>query len=736
MRMNWFYRMILSYTPIFFVVISSMIFIFFLVLNHASQNKFIETNQAILKRMVYHLDANFMLIERNVASELLGESDFQRFFSALDRTAYDDYVLQEKLISLKSSLPFQNTIYIYNEAEKRIISDMGTYLLESFGDREFLLSNLHADSFDSWHDPRSLTYLEGDDPWQVVSLMKVYRDGNDVKGAMVVNVYQESFLEYMNHFNEWDSNAVRMVDPNDAQIEFEPHQIVVKSEYTGWSFVSEGAARGYSTLSFFSSAWMIILAAIIVLALIGFVIVTHIHYRPIQSIMEKVGYVTNRKNEELGIKATKNNEFAFIEAAFDQLLKRSLDYENIHKEENLLRQQRLFHDLIMGHQVYTDEQFKRELAELNLPHEYDRLGVIVVEIDNYARFTEKYKRTDQHLLKFIVEHAFVELGQQNNTFVWRVWIEPHRIAFVMQHKAGDQNSNRPIKEYAKQFQKWINENLELTVTIGVGKDAHSIETIADSFRNAVDNVGLKTIFGINTIIDNHKSSGQKSLNSFAYLKALEHAVHAFKLNEKGWREKLAFIFNELRKMHFVKRDIAVFMNSFVLEMDSSLSSLSSNIQNIWKTDYQQRFSELSLTVETLDELEVKLIQTMTELEQKMEEERQARNHSIALKAKQYIDEHYADPDLSLTRVSDHLGLPPSVLSQLFKEAMGEKFIDYVLKVRMLKAKQLLVETDAPIQVIAEQVGYPNVISFYRAFKKVQDIPPGEYRNMFRTDVND
>ncbi len=198
MRMNWFYRMILSYTPIFFVVISSMIFIFFLVLNHASQNKYIETNQAILKRMVYHLDANFMLIERNVASELLGESDFQRFFSALDRTAYDDYVLQEKLISLKSSLPFQNTIYIYNEAEKRIISDMGTYLLESFGDREFLLSNLHADSFDSWHDPRSLTYLEGDDPWQVVSLMKVYRDGNDVKGAMVVNVYQESFLEYMN----------------------------------------------------------------------------------------------------------------------------------------------------------------------------------------------------------------------------------------------------------------------------------------------------------------------------------------------------------------------------------------------------------------------------------------------------------------------------------------------------------------------------------------------------------
>ncbi|WP_232510138.1 helix-turn-helix domain-containing protein [Paenibacillus crassostreae] len=50
---------------------------------------------------------------------------------------------------------------------------------------------------------------------------------------------------------------------------------------------------------------------------------------------------------------------------------------------------------------------------------------------------------------------------------------------------------------------------------------------------------------------------------------------------------------------------------------------------------------------------------------------------------------------------------------------------------MEHAKHLLKETDNSIQSIAEQIGYLNVISFYRVFKKVQDVPPGEYRNMYR-----
>ncbi|MGG6311950.1 helix-turn-helix domain-containing protein [Paenibacillus macerans] len=739
MKMNWYYRTILSYAPILFIIISSMIFIIFLVLNNASERKYIETNQAILDRMVFNTDANLMLIERNVVSELLMDSEIQDNFSNRSKDAFDDYLLQKKMIELSSTLPFSNTIYLYNVAEQQIISDLGAYSLGSFGDAEFLISNFGKGESEGWHNPRLFGYLAPEDKQKAVSLVKFAYAGDEIRGALVVNVYQYSFMEYLNSFAESGYNSVRLLDGQLDQgdilsnAETGSDTIIVQSDYTGWNFVSDGVNdKGYNMLSLISSVWMVIFVILIVLALLGFTIITHMHYKPIQSIMEKVGQFSYRKSGELGIKGA-NNEFTFIEMALDHLLKRSLDYDNLHKEDSLLRQQRLFHDLLAGHLTLTDEEFKQQLADLNLPDPYGRLGVIVVEIDHYASFTEKYKVKDQHLLKFIIESAFRDLGQNHQLFVWHAWMEPHRIAFVVHDTATDQLSNKAVAVCAEEFQKWIHQHLELTITIGIGADSDSIETIADSYRNAHDNVELKMIFGTHTLIDNRKSAGQLSLDNYAYLQALDHAAQSFRMNESDWREKLTQIFSELRKMRFRKQDMAVFANSFVKQMDKAVMALSSNIQAIWKKDYRLRFTHLHETVETLDELEEQFMSSLVMFEVSVDEDRQARrHHSMAMQAKSYIDAHYADPGLSLSRVSDYLRIQPSALSLLFKEELGEKFVDYVIKIRMQHAKQLLMETEDSIQSIAEQIGYQNVNSFYRVFKKFQDIPPGEYRMTCRT----
>jgi two-component system, response regulator YesN len=736
MKMNWYYRMILSYAPILFVIISSMIFIFFLLLNHASEKKYIETNQAILDRMVYNIDANLMLIERNVVSRMLTDNLIQDYFSDRQKNAYDYYELQKRLIELSSSLPFSNTIYLYNEADGRVISDMASYSPGSFGDSGFLMASYAKDDAGGWHDPREFALAAMDEQKQkVISLMKLYRTGNETRGALVVNVYEHALLEYLNTLNDNAFASIRLLDADPARSGSmsDAAMIMVQSEYTGWSFVSEGVDdQEYNALSLFSSAWMIILVVIIALALLGFTVVTHLHYKPIQSIVDKVSHYSNRKSEQLGIKGA-NNEFTFIEMALDHLLKRSLDYESLHKEDSLLRQQRLYHELLAGHLSLSDEEFKMKLVELELPDRYDRLGVIVADIDHYANFIAHYKVKDQHLLKFVLESAFRDLGQNNNAYVWSVWMEPYRIAFVVHHLSSDQRSNKPVIEYAEEFHRWINQNLKLTVTIGVGADSNSIATISDSYRNALDNLALKTVFGTNAIIDNRRSAAKLSLDNYAYLQALDSAAQSFRMNESEWREKLTMIFSRLKQMRIMKPDLSAFVNSCILQMDKATTALSANIQAIWRQDYQQRIADLIDKVETVEELEEQLMSIMTMFEACVDEDRRARrHHSIALQAKSYIDTHYADPSLSLSKVSDYLKLQPSALSQLFKAELGEKFIDYVLKVRMQHAKQLLIDTDDSIQSIAEQIGYLNVISFYRAFKKVQDYPPGEYRNMYRT----
>lgn len=97
------------------------------------------------------------------------------------------------------------------------------------------------------------------------------------------------------------------------------------------------------------------------------------------------------------------------------------------------------------------------------------------------------------------------------------------------------------------------------------------------------------------------------------------------------------------------------------------------------------------------------------------------------KAKKYIDDHLTDPNLSLKKISHDFCMNPVQFSRMFKDGAGEKFIDYVTRLRIELSKHKLdISTDS-IQDIAEQVGYTHVVSFIRAFKKSTEVTPGHYR---------
>ncbi len=94
--------------------------------------------------------------------------------------------------------------------------------------------------------------------------------------------------------------------------------------------------------------------------------------------------------------------------------------------------------------------------------------------------------------------------------------------------------------------------------------------------------------------------------------------------------------------------------------------------------------------------------------------------------KEYIEKHYRE-DITLELVADKLDITGGYLSTYFKDKTGENFLDYVHEVRIRRACELLLSTDARIQDIAEQVGYNNLNSFNRTFKKSTGQTPREYR---------
>jgi two-component system response regulator YesN len=114
----------------------------------------------------------------------------------------------------------------------------------------------------------------------------------------------------------------------------------------------------------------------------------------------------------------------------------------------------------------------------------------------------------------------------------------------------------------------------------------------------------------------------------------------------------------------------------------------------------------------------------------VEQIRQMRNwgqHQGIRKAIEYIETHYANEYLSLSHAANEAGMSDSYFSRCFKEELGLSFIDYMIKLRMEKAKELLQAADSKTYEVAYAVGYSDYPHFSKSFKKYSGLSPNEYK---------
>lgn len=145
-----------------------------------------------------------------------------------------------------------------------------------------------------------------------------------------------------------------------------------------------------------------------------------------------------------------------------------------------------------------------------------------------------------------------------------------------------------------------------------------------------------------------------------------------------------------------------------------------------KYDYFRSINEAQSSTETVDIL-------MTFIEQVNKCLKSEKNQPTNLNMKkllQYIEDHYAEP-LSLAGVAEHFHFNPSYLSSYFSTHNKEGFIEYLNKVRIEKASQLLLKDTAPISEISGMVGYSDHSYFCKVFKKVHGMSPSKFRRKKR-----
>ena len=92
----------------------------------------------------------------------------------------------------------------------------------------------------------------------------------------------------------------------------------------------------------------------------------------------------------------------------------------------------------------------------------------------------------------------------------------------------------------------------------------------------------------------------------------------------------------------------------------------------------------------------------------------------------YINENYMN-EITLDKISKNMYLSPAYISKIFKEEIGESPINYLIKVRLAKALELLEGGNMTVKSIAKSVGYDDAYHFSKLFKKYYNTPPSKIR---------
>lgn len=103
-------------------------------------------------------------------------------------------------------------------------------------------------------------------------------------------------------------------------------------------------------------------------------------------------------------------------------------------------------------------------------------------------------------------------------------------------------------------------------------------------------------------------------------------------------------------------------------------------------------------------------------------------------AMRLIDDNLAAP-LTLAGIARALGTYEKKLSQAFRQHAGFTVFAYLAEARMMRGRQLLVDTDMSVQQIAEQIGFRSAANFATAFREHADATPTAYRQSVRQAAN-
>lgn len=277
---------------------------------------------------------------------------------------------------------------------------------------------------------------------------------------------------------------------------------------------------------------------------------------------------------------------------------------------------------------------------------------------------------------------------------------------------------------AEQARYAVEKYLRSSVSIGVGRMCQLRSELRQSYQEACSALEYRFLYGRGRVLSNQDVEYGKQGERAGYNVFEKKLIAALKTGKADLvSEELEEGFNQLRRAASPPRRCYASAHRLLVVLMNMVTDAGFDDEELFGED---PFSQIP-PIQTIDDLQNWLDFNCRRVIAFLSEQRAGLSAWQVQQATAYIEQHFSDPELALGQVCQHVYLSASYFSALFKQHTGSTFVEYVTRLRIGKAKELLALTCLKSYHIASRVGYADPQYFSVIFKRMTGFTPKEYR---------
>lgn len=427
--------------------------------------------------------------------------------------------------------------------------------------------------------------------------------------------------------------------------------------------------------------------------------------RPVDAIMKKIGI-----NPYTEIPGVREDEFSLISTALDNLNAQLSDIGTVMHENQQLVRERLLSGILYNYVDITSLPPEYEEHGLLFPFPY--YAVILISLPSLDQM-EDYTRREQ--LKLVIRtnttNAFSALGT-----AYSLYIDNKSICIILNTGLSDTLS-KELSRLCTALKKRMKQTLSVYPLFSIGICSETEPAPWQVWQLARHNFIFTAADADDFVLFSYQNEFTSSIDQ----DIVSHITQAIiDKNGTGLKEHTDAFRNrylENGDEEEVKRLALI----TVCTIYASLLEMNGDIPDI-QMNASVRKLENASTIDEINKHFCSCLFGMLDAKNKISTE----SYGYIQKAVQYIEQNYSQP-ITIPQIAGFVGVSSIYLTKLFKLSTGKTLSEYLNYHRTQKSLDLLTHTEETISWISEAVGYSDVRSYIRFFKKFYYMTPSEYR---------